>query len=99
MTDRDRRTEITPELQTYMIEHGARQDELPQRVERETHELGGAAVMQVAPDQGALSTLLARSSRGRARARGRHLHRLQRDLHRPRAGETRPPAVLEIEPG
>ena len=43
MTDRDRRTEITPELQTYMIEHGARQDELLQRVERETHELGGAA--------------------------------------------------------
>jgi caffeoyl-CoA O-methyltransferase len=61
MTDRDRRTAITPELQTYMIEHGARQDELLRRIERETHELGDAAVMQVSPDQGAFIELLVRS--------------------------------------
>lgn len=41
-----------------MITAGARQDDVLARVERETEALGDIAVMQIAPDQGALLTLL-----------------------------------------
>lgn len=58
---RDKFPRMTPELYAYMVEHGARQDELLARVERETEELGSIAAMQIAPDQGALLTLLVRS--------------------------------------
>lgn len=43
-----------------MIGAGARQDDVLARVERETEALGDIAVMQIAPDQGALITLLTR---------------------------------------
>lgn len=56
---RDKFLRMTPELYTYMVDHGARQDELLARVEQETEALGSIAVMQIAPDQGALLTLLA----------------------------------------
>ncbi|MBA2763602.1 MAG: class I SAM-dependent methyltransferase [Thermoleophilaceae bacterium] len=52
--------ETTPELYEYVIATGARQDDALARVERETAALGDVAVMQVAPDQGALITLLTR---------------------------------------
>ena len=54
-------TALTPELHTYVVEHGARQDELLRRLAAETAELGGIAIMQVAPEQGALMTLLVRA--------------------------------------
>lgn len=50
--------DMTPELHEYVIEHGARQDGVLSRVERETTAMGGIARMQVAPDEGALLTLL-----------------------------------------
>jgi caffeoyl-CoA O-methyltransferase len=53
--------QLSPELYEYMVEHGARQDELLATVERETEELGGIAVMQVGADEGALLALLART--------------------------------------
>ncbi|MDQ4129786.1 MAG: O-methyltransferase [Actinomycetota bacterium] len=52
---------MTPELYEYMVEHGSGQDKVLRRVERETASLGSIAVMQIAPEQGALLTLLARS--------------------------------------
>ena len=58
---RDKFLRMTPELYGYMVDHGARQDELLARVEQETEALGSIAVMQIAPDQGALLTLLVRS--------------------------------------
>lgn len=57
---REKYTDLTPALHEYIVEHGARQDELLRRVERETDAMGGIAVMQIAPDQGALLTLLVR---------------------------------------
>lgn len=54
-------TELTPELHRYMVERGARQDDLLREVERETEAMGDIAVMQIAPDEGALLTLLART--------------------------------------
>jgi caffeoyl-CoA O-methyltransferase len=51
-------TALTPELHDYVVEHGARQDELLRQLAAETAELGGIAIMQIAPEQGALMTLL-----------------------------------------
>jgi caffeoyl-CoA O-methyltransferase len=58
---RDKFTSLTSELYEYMVGRGARQDELLRRVERETEAMGDIAVMQIAPDQGALITLLVRA--------------------------------------
>jgi caffeoyl-CoA O-methyltransferase len=56
----DKFTVLTPELHRYVVEHGARQDDLLARVERETDAMGAISMMQVAADQGALLTLLTR---------------------------------------
>ena len=53
-------TPLTDELHDYMVAHGARQDEVLRRVQEETAAMGDIAVMQIAPDQGAFMTLLAR---------------------------------------
>ena len=52
---------LTPELHAYLVEHGAREDELLRRLAAETAELGQIAIMQIAPDQGAFMTLLVRA--------------------------------------
>ena len=55
-------TALTPELHAYLVEHGAREDEALRKVREETEErFGERAIMQIAPDQGALMTLLARA--------------------------------------
>jgi caffeoyl-CoA O-methyltransferase len=54
-------TALDEELHAYLVEHGARQDDLLARLATETAELGDIAVMQIAPDQGALLTLLVRA--------------------------------------
>ncbi|MDX6580945.1 MAG: caffeoyl-CoA O-methyltransferase [Solirubrobacterales bacterium] len=53
-------TPLSDELHDYMVAHGARQDDVLRRVQEETALMGEIAVMQIAPDQGALMTLLAR---------------------------------------
>jgi caffeoyl-CoA O-methyltransferase len=53
-------TPLTDELHDYMVDHGARQDEVLRRVQEETAAMGDIAVMQIAPDQGAFMTLLAK---------------------------------------
>jgi len=53
-------TPLTDELHDYMVAHGARQDEVLRRVQEETAAMGDIAVMQIAPDQGALITMLCR---------------------------------------
>src|SRR5438067_5439494 len=58
---RSKYLQLSPELYEYMLAHGARQDAVLAEVERETEALGGIAVMQVGPDEGALLTLLART--------------------------------------
>ena len=58
---RDKFIRLRPELYEYMVGRGARQDELLRRVERETEAMGSIAKMQIAPDQGALITLLVRT--------------------------------------
>jgi caffeoyl-CoA O-methyltransferase len=57
----DKFTALTPELYGYVVEHGARQDEVLRRLAAETEELGDIAIMQIAPEQGAFMTLLVRA--------------------------------------
>ena len=54
-------TPLTDELHDYIVDHGARQDDVLRRVQDETAAMGRVANMQVAPDQGAFLTLLCRS--------------------------------------
>jgi caffeoyl-CoA O-methyltransferase len=57
----DKFTALTPELHRYIVEHGARQDDVLRRLAAETEELGDIAITQIAPDQGAFMTLLVRA--------------------------------------
>ena len=54
-------TALDDRLHAYMVEHGARQDAVLRRVQEETAAMGSVANMQIAPDQGAFMTLLARA--------------------------------------
>lgn len=57
----DKYVTLTPELYGYLVEHGARQDDVLRRLAEETEKLGDIAVMQIAPEQGAFMTLLVRA--------------------------------------
>lgn len=54
-------TALDDELHAYLVDHGTRQDDVLRRVQAETEAMGDISVMQIAPDQGAFMTLLARS--------------------------------------
>jgi predicted O-methyltransferase YrrM len=56
----DKFTALDSRLYEYLVEHGARQDDQLRRIEAETEAMGSIARMQIAPDQGALITLLVR---------------------------------------
>lgn len=51
---------MTDELHDYVVGHGAREDAALAQIREETAALGEIAVMQIAPDQGALMTILTR---------------------------------------
>jgi len=57
----DKFVTLTPELYEYLVEHGARQDDVLRRLADETEKLGDIAIMQIAPEQGAFMTLLVRA--------------------------------------
>jgi caffeoyl-CoA O-methyltransferase len=57
----DKYITLTPELYDYVVEHGARQDDVLRRLADETEQLGDIAVMQIAPEQGSFMTLLVRA--------------------------------------
>jgi caffeoyl-CoA O-methyltransferase len=57
----DKFTALTPELHRYIVEHGARRDAATRAVEEATDAMGEIAVMQTAPDQAALITLLVKA--------------------------------------
>lgn len=52
--------DLTDELYGYLVEQGSREDEVLARVREETEALGEVSIMQIAPDQGALMTILTR---------------------------------------
>lgn len=52
---------VSPEIHAYLVAHGTPLDAVQQALIEETRALGGVSMMQIAPEQGAFMTLLARA--------------------------------------
>ncbi len=53
--------QLSPEIHAYLVEHGTPPDAVQRELIEETRKLGGLSMMQIAPEQGAFMTLLARA--------------------------------------
>jgi len=51
---------VSAAIHAYLLDHGGRPDAIGQALIEETRRLGGISMMQIAPEQGAFMTLLAR---------------------------------------
>jgi caffeoyl-CoA O-methyltransferase len=60
MVDHPKSFFLTPELHRYLVDHGTPPDSLQEELIEETAKLGGIAMMQIAPEQGAFMTMLTR---------------------------------------
>ncbi|GIW41532.1 MAG: hypothetical protein KatS3mg076_2109 [Candidatus Binatia bacterium] len=58
----DKFTPLTPELYRYLVQHRTQRDSLVEELLEATEKLGPIAIMQVAPEQAALLTLLVRAT-------------------------------------
>ena len=65
MPDRPKSFFLTPAVHEYVIAHGIPPDDVQRELIDETRRLGGISIMQVAPEQGAFLTLLARATGAR----------------------------------
>jgi caffeoyl-CoA O-methyltransferase len=61
MADEPKSFQLAPEVHSYLVEHGTPPDEIQRALIEETRKLGGVSIMQIAPEQGAFMTLLARA--------------------------------------
>ncbi len=61
MSDPPKSFHLSPEVHDYLVAHGNPPDELQRALIEETRALGGVSVMQIAPEQGAFMTWLART--------------------------------------
>lgn len=60
MADAPKSFHLSPEIHAYLVRHGTPPDAVQQGLIDETRKLGGISIMQIAPEQGAFMTLLAR---------------------------------------
>jgi len=60
MADSPKSFHLSSEIHHYLVDHGSRPDPVQQSLIEETEALGGISLMQIAPEQGAFMTLLAR---------------------------------------
>ena len=60
MSESPKSFNLSPEIHAYLVEHGSPPDEIQRELIEATNALGGIAIMQIAPEQGALMTMLAR---------------------------------------
>lgn len=60
MPDHPKSFFLSPDIHQYLVEHGAPPDPLQEELIAETAKLGGIAMMQIAPEQGAFMTMLTR---------------------------------------
>ena len=60
MSDPAKSFHLTAEVHRYIVAHGTPPDAIQQELIEETRKLGGISLMQIAPEQGAFMTLLAR---------------------------------------
>lgn len=61
MTDHPKSFHVSAEVHAYLVQHGTPPDEIQRALIEETQKLGGISIMQIAPEQGAFMTLLARA--------------------------------------
>lgn len=61
MSDAPKSFHLPPAVHEYLIRHGMPPDAVQQELIEETKRLGGISLMQIAPEQGAFLTLLARA--------------------------------------
>jgi caffeoyl-CoA O-methyltransferase len=61
MSDVPKSFHLSPAVHEYLIRHGTPPDAVQQELIEETKRLGGISLMQIAPEQGAFMTLLARA--------------------------------------
>ncbi len=61
MADLPKSFHLSPEVHSYLVQHGTPPDEIQRALIEETQKLGGISMMQIAPEQGAFMTLLARA--------------------------------------
>ena len=59
-------TPLTPQLYEYLVHHGHNDDPVLTELAAETEQLGALSLMQIAPEQGTLMSLLVRASGARA---------------------------------
>ncbi len=60
MSDAPKSFHLSPEIHAYLVAHGTPPDEIQQALIEETKRLGGISMMQIAPEQGAFMTLIAK---------------------------------------
>jgi len=60
LSEAPKAVQLTAALHAYLVAHGTPPDEIECELIDETHALGNIAIMQIAPEQGAFMTLLAR---------------------------------------
>lgn len=58
MADTPKSFQLSPEIHRYLVAHGTPPDRVQQSLIEETERLGPVAIMQIAPEQGALLTML-----------------------------------------
>jgi caffeoyl-CoA O-methyltransferase len=61
MAEQPKSFHLSPDVHAYLVAHGTPPDEIQQALIEETRTLGGISLMQIAPEQGAFMTLLARA--------------------------------------
>ena len=61
MADEPKSFHLSAEVHAYIVAHGTPPDAVQQELIEETRKLGGISLMQIAPEQGAFMTLLARA--------------------------------------
>jgi len=65
MADSPKSFLLSPEIHAYVVGHGSKPDEVLAELIAATKQLGGISIMQIAPEQGAFMTLLARATGAR----------------------------------
>ncbi|MCP5043988.1 MAG: SAM-dependent methyltransferase, partial [bacterium] len=60
MSDTPKSFQLSAEMHAYLLDHGTAPDDIQQGLIEATNELGGMSIMQIAPEQGALMTMLTR---------------------------------------
>jgi caffeoyl-CoA O-methyltransferase len=65
MSDAPKSFHLSPAVHEYLIRHGTPPDAVQQELIEETKRLGGISLMQIAPEQGAFMTMLARATGAR----------------------------------